>query len=390
MDTQINLDLTHIPLELKVILEILKKTDDEFLEINKEEINWTLFVEQALHHRIYPLLYSILKKNKDFVPTEIFQTLHHYFRMNTFQMLNLTSEMKKVSELLTNNQIRVLFLKGPILGADLYGDISLRTSNDLDFLVPLHDLEKAEQLLLKNGYIKDDYFDSVLSDWKWRHHHITFIHPEKNIKLEVHWRLNPGPGKEPNFNQLWERKSISSIMRYPIFILGKEDLFYFLVKHGARHGWSRLRWLIDIDQIVQKNINWVKLNQLLKEYHDLHIGGQAIILSSQLLGTIISEEMKSFIQGKRAAHLAQESIFYLERMVNLHTEPVLEDISNYHQRHLYSLMSTYQKCIYVFSMLYPYPSDVETLPLPKKIHFLYFPLRPFLCVWRKTRKRAYP
>ena len=36
-----------------------------------------------------------------------------------------------------------------------------------------------------------------------------------------------------------------------VYILGREDLFLFLVSHGARHGWSRLRWLIDIHQIVK-------------------------------------------------------------------------------------------------------------------------------------------
>ena len=128
MDIKINLDLTHVPVELKIILDILKVTDNEEIHINKEEINWNLFIEQALHHRIYPLLFSKLKKNTNLVPTEIFQVLQNYYKRNTFQMLHLSAEMKTVSELFTENQIRVLFLKGPVLGLDLYGDISLRTS----------------------------------------------------------------------------------------------------------------------------------------------------------------------------------------------------------------------------------------------------------------------
>ena len=39
--------------------------------------------------------------------------------------------------------------------------------------------------------MKDDYIQTVLNDWKWRHHHVTYFHPEKEIKLEIHWRLNP-------------------------------------------------------------------------------------------------------------------------------------------------------------------------------------------------------
>ena len=42
----------------------------------------------------------------------------------------------------------------------------------------------------------------------------------------------------------------------PVFMLGNEDLFLFLVSHGARHGWSRLRWLLDIDYLTKLVLDW--------------------------------------------------------------------------------------------------------------------------------------
>ena len=51
----------------------------------------------------------------------------------------------------------------------------------------------------------------------------------KKNKLEIHWRLNPGPGKEPNFSELWERKRISILTKNYLYFLGREDLFLFLV-----------------------------------------------------------------------------------------------------------------------------------------------------------------
>ena len=92
----------------------------------------------------------------------------------------------------------------------------------------------------------------LLNDWKWRHHHFTYYHPIQGTKIEIHWRLNPAPSKEPTFNELWSRKRKSSITSYPTYFMGNEDLFFFLVTHGARHGWSRLRWLVDIHQISKK------------------------------------------------------------------------------------------------------------------------------------------
>lgn len=393
MQNGYELDLYHVPKELKLQLEIMKRENSEDLQaIDKNwytNIDWNKFLELAIHHRVYSFIYPKLKKiDKKLIPAYVMETLQRDFKINTFQMLHLSGEMEQISRLLIKNEIRPLFLKGPVLAHDLYGDISLRTSSDLDLLIALHDLDRAEELLLKLGYVKDDYILTVLNDWKWRHHHLTYIHPQKNIKLEIHWRLNPGPAKEPHFEELWNRKRKSPLTSYPVYFLEREDLFLFLVSHGARHGWSRLRWLVDIHQIVKQEIDWRKISKLLNKYQYLHVGGQALILASQLLETPLVKEMKPLLSGNRSKLLAQEAIFYLEEMVNLHTDPVPDDVAKYHKYHLFSLMSNQQKFFFIISFLYPYPEDAETLPLPKYLHFLYFPLRPVLWAWRKTRKHV--
>lgn len=393
MENNFSLNISQIPMELKLIMEILNMEDVEINQADLKEwlkdTNWELFLELTMHHRVYPLLYSKLKKmDKGLIPPYVVQTISQTYMMNTYHMLHFSSVMEQVGKLFANKKIRLLFLKGPVLGEDLYGDISLRTSGDLDFLVSINDLEKAEQLLIEHGYEKDDYIKTVLNDWKWRHHHVTYFHPQKKIKLEIHWRLNPGPGKEPSFNELWERKRISSLTSFPVYYLGREDLFLFLVSHGARHGWSRLRWLLDINQLSRQEIDWGVLLKLLKKFHYLHVGGQSLILSSHLLSTPITKEMNTFIKGNYPKRLAQAAIFYLERMVNLHNEPVPFEIANYHKRHLFFLMTRKERIFFIMSFLYPYHEDAQTLPLPIHLHFLYFPLRPILWAWRKTKNHA--
>ncbi|WP_459500047.1 nucleotidyltransferase domain-containing protein [Bacillus sp. C1] len=396
MSKDFSLNVEFMSKELKFLFEILKSQGDDIVSAYSKEqfrnIDWNKFLELVMHHRVYPLIYLKVKEMEgNLIPSHIVQILHQRFRKNTFQMLHLSAEMEQVSELFTTNKIRTLFLKGPVLAHDLYGDISLRTSCDLDVLIPIYNLGKAEKLLLEQGYVKDDYIQTILNDWKWRHHHITFFHPQKQIKLEIHWRLNPGPGKEPSFEELWERRRKSTLTSYyNISFLGSEDLFLFLVSHGARHGWSRLRWLVDIHQIVKQSLDWEKINKLLKRYQFLHIGGQALILASQLLHTPVNKEMIGLTAKKRSRQLAQEALFYFKKMVNLHTDPVPEEVAVYHSRHLFSLMSNRQKILFIMSYLYPYPIDAKTLPLPKSLHILYFPLRPLLCFWRKARKHALP
>ena len=91
----------------------------------------------------------------------------------------------------------------------------------------------------------------VLGDWKWKVHHISYTHPITGIQVEIHWRLNAEMGKEPPFEELWERRRRSLLTPQPVYMPGREDLFLYLALHGARHGWFRLRWLADIDRVAR-------------------------------------------------------------------------------------------------------------------------------------------
>ena len=108
-------------------------------------------------------------------------------------MLHLSGEMEMICKVFNENHIRTLALKGPVLASDLYGDLSLRTSADLDILVPINELDKADQLSIGLGFVKEDDFQTVLNDWKWRIHHFTYFHPQNGVHCEIHWKLYPLP-----------------------------------------------------------------------------------------------------------------------------------------------------------------------------------------------------
>jgi hypothetical protein len=305
MENKFSFNTEQIPIELKLILKLIEIDDiSEIANSNNKyrDVNWKLFLDLAIHHRLYPLLFTKIKMlgntmNNNLIPSFVIQTLGELFKRNTFNMLHLSGEMEKVSKLFNENQIPMLVLKGPVLAKDLYGDISLRTCGDLDILVSINDLEKVDVLLQKQGYIKDEFINKSWNDWRWRNHHIGYIHPQRKVNIEIHWRLNPFPGTGPSFKELWLRKRKSSITDFPIYYLGREDLFLFLVSHGARHGWFRLRWLVDINQIVKQRLDWNILFKQLKKYQYLAVGGQAIVLASGLLNTPIKKEMEKLLKG---------------------------------------------------------------------------------------------
>ncbi|USL31713.1 nucleotidyltransferase domain-containing protein [Priestia megaterium] len=388
MDYKFQFDLTLMPKELKLLLELIKDENDQHIQQQKKEwfanIDWDYFLKLSMHHRIYPLVYLKLKEvASELTPSYVLQTLQVEYQKNTFQMLHLSGEMERISKLFTENQIRSLFLKGPAVAHGLYGDISLRTSKDIDVLVQKSDLEKAEELLLKHGY-KNTQENITLNEKKGRNYHITYFNPRKKVEIELHWRLHPFPITQPTFNQLWERKRNSNFTRYPVLILGSEDLFLYLSVHGARHGWFRLRWLKDIDQMLKQQLNSQQVNFLQKKYRYSHMIGQALTLVNQLLSVEVNREMK-LLSKRNSKNLAHTAIFYIRRRTHSHINES-ENLNNYHTRYLFLLMSPSRKILFILTLLYPSSKDQQVISLPNSLHFLYFPLRPFLWIWRKTVK----
>ena len=70
-----SLILDKVPKELKLQLEIMKcKTTDELKEIDKEwfaHIDWDKFLELAMHHRVYSVIYQKMKQNRSNLNTRI-------------------------------------------------------------------------------------------------------------------------------------------------------------------------------------------------------------------------------------------------------------------------------------------------------------------------------
>ncbi|MFD2328448.1 nucleotidyltransferase family protein [Cohnella sp. GCM10020058] len=357
------------------------------------EVDWENFLRLAGHHRVYPSVYHRLKKEAStFVPEHVMRQLQEKYRHNAVRMLGLAGESARIGKELADKGVRSLFLKGPTLAHELYGDMSLRTSSDLDILLdwkPFGGNRLAvDHLMADLGYTAEAFTPTVLNEWRWRQHHKSYWNSKLGVHVEIHWRLSPGPLKEPGFEELWADSRISAWGGGTVRYMGSKHLFYYLVMHGARHGWFRLRWLTDIDVLARRDEDWQQVMRLLRKYGATHLGDQAMTLASKLLGTPVPPGIAGgMLPNSKGARLAQNPIFYVEKSIDILGDPP-EHLHRAYKRYLFAIRPPMHKLLFLLSLLHPYPTDVETLPLPKHVHFLYFPLRPLLWAWRKTRRTA--
>ena len=381
------LDLNDISKELSFLLFILRDHDQDEMHIQQytADLDWKLFMKLVIHHRVHPLVHLKLKGiSSSIIPAQVKEALHVEYHKNTMKMLHLSREMSHICEAFKDSGVRNLLLKGPILATQLYGDLAHRTSKDLDILVAEDEVEKAGEILVQLGYELMD--EHVLDNWKKKTHHLSFEHTKHATQIEIHWRLNPHYSKSYSFDKLWERKNNVSLSNHTFHYLGNEDLLYYLTDHGARHGWFRLRWLMDIERLLPQ-INSKDMKQHFEQHGGQQYTGQAFILLALLFSTKIPRELESVTINSRSYRLAGMALHYIKRIVRLNPVPE-KSVALHYNRYLFSLMSGQQKVTYLLNKLQPSSQDALMLPLPKPLYFLYFPLRPFLWIRRYFKRTA--
>ncbi|WP_197029837.1 nucleotidyltransferase domain-containing protein, partial [Paenibacillus sp. 1-18] len=179
--------------ELTLLLSLLQKDAAPWQQIfaaaHQHKLDWARLLRLADHHRVVPLVYLQLKKSNDpVIPLQLLASLQAQYHRNTLRMLHLQAEAGRLTKLLMAHGIRVLMLKGPALAQQLYGDVSLRTSKDVDLLIAPNDMDEAEHWIREAGYESKSGEARVLGSWKWKDHHTSFLHVQKRVEVELHWR----------------------------------------------------------------------------------------------------------------------------------------------------------------------------------------------------------
>jgi hypothetical protein len=155
--------------------------------------------------------------------------------------------------------IPAITLKGTILSLDLYGDLGLRQSNDLDLVVIPDDIDRAQACLESMGWRLDStYFPMTprqMEILRQAEHHLGFVHMERGGVLELHWRNHWD--MPDDHASVWARRVVTVWQGYSYQVLNPIDLVLYLCGHGGHHAWFRAKWLGDMARIhTQGRLDW--------------------------------------------------------------------------------------------------------------------------------------
>jgi len=221
-------------------------------------------------------------RSKEFVPEKLKQ-------------LEAVKKFLLVTDLFSKNGISFVCLKGPLLSLRIYGDPAVRLSHDIDILIGTKDIESVIKILFENGYhFTENYY------WPQKKvqqeiiiniiHHLSFYNKAKDFCVEVHWILMqelPISLKKQK-NLIESNRTEMDYLQRKFTVLTKEFELLYLIIHGARHGWCRLKWLVDINEYPVNEINISKFNNLVSQLNAERIIGQTNYLLKFFFNTQIS------------------------------------------------------------------------------------------------------
>jgi hypothetical protein len=314
------------------------------------------------------------------VPQAILEQLQRHAYANAIQNFFLTRELLKLLSLFEAHGIPAMPYKGPVLATTVYGNLALRQFCDLDILVHKQDVLRVKALLMAQGYrpwcpLTDAQEAAHLQSY----HAYTFVHHDRRISVDVHWRFELSLYAFPLDLKLWWQRLemipfVGTTIRYP----SSDDLLLLLCVHGTKDGWAQLKWICDIAELcrIHPCMDWERVMEHASTLYSERMLFLGLLLAHDLLGTTLPENVLEKIQSapvvRSLASRVRKQLFSDAASVVRRVE---RDVL-----HLRGMPRLRDKMSYVFHnlrvVMTPNESDQAYFPLPPALSFLYYALRP--------------
>jgi len=354
---------------------------DEARSLILKPFSWEQLIQLSERHRLILMLYKNIKVDSLFPPFELPPSLKEKYLNQTQHVLKLATEGVRISSKISGEGISSILLKGPFLSQQIYNDVALRPSRDIDILVTPENVESVNDILVGEGYRlvypdfklskkQNDYYQKYKNQFAYRN-------PENGCLIELHWRLF---GQRSLFpvptEKVFEESQEFTMAGKTIRLLSKNHCFEYLCLHGSLHQWFRLHWLRDIAQLLMdEKENLQEMVVKAKRNGNDRPVEQAIILANLFFGSPgfetnygVKRAVKSLVNQSVSAATSDESKTLSHKIDRLR-------IPFYKMK----LKRSIPYKLSSWSVLQPNFSDWKRVKLPDSLFIFYFVLRPF--VW---------
>jgi hypothetical protein len=218
--------------------------------------DWSCLISGAQRHLLGPLLLAGLQAcDPPCAPASVIAELRRQAAAAARRGLAQIAEIERLSRAFAAAGVRMLVLKGVVLSIQLYGDPTLRGGRDIDILIDPSEMRRADATLVGLGYRSPFATLSRREAESYRHwiKEVQYVHPVSGVCLELHHRPSDNPALlDWDFATLWSEREELWVRNALIATLPRNHLALYLCAHGAGHCWERLRWLLDLAELLRQ------------------------------------------------------------------------------------------------------------------------------------------
>ena len=341
-------------------------------------VQWSILLERAYAHQVYPLIYRNLRQlGFSAVPEAVQCELKGTCRANALHNQLLAEEFARLLRLLSKAGIAAIPLKGISLAESIYEDLASRVCTDIDLLVPPAQLSHAIEVILSADY-SDVFHGNFFRKIGLRHErHYAFHrdHAGRSTFVELHWRLVQHSSRNNEaITDLWAEACPRHSCGAPAYAFSREWEFLYLAVHAADHGWQTLKWLADIHQLCQcRPPDWRRLSQKGEQFELDLVVSQTLAACSFLLGTPLPENYA-----------------YASLPANVRLFPMTPFPAGAREAaffHLATLRRPWDKLRCAATVVFvPKLADRDFIKLPASFSFLYYPLRILRLIMKRVQQ----
>jgi hypothetical protein len=354
----------------------------------------------SLAHRngVLPLVCNNLLENFRYELTEETRAMAgELCRQHALRNLSMTGKLLEILRMFESEGIASVPFKGPTLAMRLYNSTTLRQFIDLDILVMPRHFDRAIDLLLDNGYkiFPDNGHRSRNTFRINRRKDVSLMHPDDKYRVELHWKLSGSHFSMPlQLSRLWRRMATADLGGVRLSTLPFNDLFVYLCLHAARHGFERLEWICDLNELIrsEKVADWNEVREHARVHGCERVVELALFLVLDFFGT--RAPYPEFHRIEADGQFAKIARTVRDRLFN--DEPTSNGIGDWYGYHL--MLKEKRSDRIKLHMFYigwylklifrPNSADKAIFPLPASFYPLYFILRPARLIYNYFSKQT--
>jgi hypothetical protein len=364
-------------------------------------IDWEAFLSLVDRHKLAGIAHATLLNTQaagKTIPDSIRNNLKEQRLRSWSRSVLLASELVRLNKAFVHQAVELLPLKGITLSLRLFNDAGMRHLRDLDILVRPEGVDSADEILKREGYrrLSPEYGRTEKRrqmEVRYERHR-EYYNDDLSVLVELHWRIEMlSPEKVA---ALWSYSWQMDWQGTTIRTMRDEALTLTVCDHGSGHRFSRLKWLSD--SVMMLAVTRPLSEEMLKlaQYFDMERSlAQVAILACWLYDLELPDTLQDLVRREKfAVRMAARAI---DTMLGTIKSPNNPSQNKNFLHYAMRATSAYVTSIpYEMAMRKRSPlrvtldrnlvraADFTAFPLPDKLIWLYYPLRPIFWILRRS------